>query len=79
VPQALEHPQMRARGSVLTHDHRSAGKVQTIASPVRLDDWPPLEVSAPPLLGQHTREVLAAEVGLSEAEIEALVQGKVVS
>ena len=84
VPQALEHPQVRARGSVLEHDHPTAGTVQTIASPVRLDDWPPIEVSAPPLLGEHTREVLASELGFSEREIDELiasgaVQGRTVS
>jgi formyl-CoA transferase len=79
VPQALEHPQMRARGSVLSHHHPLAGTVQTIASPVRLDGWPPLEVSAPPLLGEHTREVLSQVLGLADSEIDALIQGKIVS
>jgi crotonobetainyl-CoA:carnitine CoA-transferase CaiB-like acyl-CoA transferase len=79
VPQAIEHPQMRARASVLEHAHPVAGKVRTIASPVRLDDQPPQSVSPPPLLGQHTREILAQELGLNIEEIEQLLTAGAVS
>jgi formyl-CoA transferase len=79
VPRAIEHPQMRARGSVLEHDHPKAGRIRTIASPIRMDGWPPLDVSPPPLLGEHTRQVLASELGLTNEEIDALVEARIVA
>jgi crotonobetainyl-CoA:carnitine CoA-transferase CaiB-like acyl-CoA transferase len=53
----------------VTVDHPSAGTLDLIRSPIRTEGMRPPE--APPLLGQHTSEVLA-EMGLDAAEIEAL-------
>lgn len=79
LPEALEHPQLAARGSILTHEHPVAGRVRTIASPVRMDSQPPAQAPAPPLLGQHTRVVLEQELGLSRGELDALFAEGVLS
>jgi crotonobetainyl-CoA:carnitine CoA-transferase CaiB-like acyl-CoA transferase len=47
------------------------------AWPVRIDGKPP-RVSASPVLGQHTKDVLTAWLGLSEAEVEQLRSDSVV-
>lgn len=71
VSEALAHPQVATRGTVLSHPHPKAGVVRTIASPVRLDGNEPNAGRAPPLLGEHTRELLA-RFGYSPDEISAL-------
>lgn len=78
VAHALSHPQLRARGTVLSHEHPVAGEVKSVASPVRFDEWPPHEVEAPPRLGQHTRGVLEDWLGLSSPQIDDLVRDGVV-
>lgn len=78
VAAALSHPQLKARGSVLTHHHPLAGEVKSVASPVRFDEWPPYDVTPPPLLGEHTRTVLTGWLGLSEVEVDDLVASQVV-
>jgi crotonobetainyl-CoA:carnitine CoA-transferase CaiB-like acyl-CoA transferase len=50
-------------------EHPTIGSLQLIGSPIRTDGMP--APTAPPLLGQHTAEVLR-ECGVADAEIEAL-------
>lgn len=52
--------------------HASAGDVPTVANPVRFSATPVTYRNAPPLLGEHTAEILSKELGLSDDEIEAL-------
>ena len=63
---------LRARGMVAEMAHPSAGIVKGIKSPVHLSETPLDGYAAPPVLGQHTRQVLAEVLGYSEAEIDAL-------
>jgi crotonobetainyl-CoA:carnitine CoA-transferase CaiB-like acyl-CoA transferase len=65
-------PQMIARNNVVELDHASGAKVKMIANPVRLSETPADYRRAPPLLGQHTDEVLADWLGLDEAALAAL-------
>jgi crotonobetainyl-CoA:carnitine CoA-transferase CaiB-like acyl-CoA transferase len=53
----------------VTVQHPTIGALPLIGSPIRTDGMP--APSAPPLLGQHTREVLA-EIGVSDDELAAL-------
>ena len=46
--------------------------MDVIANPVRLSETPVDYRLPPPLLGQHTDEVLAERLGLGEAELKAL-------
>jgi crotonobetainyl-CoA:carnitine CoA-transferase CaiB-like acyl-CoA transferase len=46
--------------------------VPVVANPVRFSTTPVEYRSAPPLLGEHTVEVLREELGYSDAEIAAL-------
>ena len=62
---------------VPTVDHPVAGKVQTIGLPIKFIGTPGKVASPAPLFGQHTAEVLA-ELGYTEAEIEALAAGNAV-
>jgi crotonobetainyl-CoA:carnitine CoA-transferase CaiB-like acyl-CoA transferase len=67
-----QHPQTIARAMVPIVQHRVAGAVQTIGLPVKFSETPGKVAKAAPLLGQHTRDVLA-EVGYSSAEIDNLI------
>ena len=65
--EAARHPHNRARGTYLTD---AAGAIQAAPAP-RFTTTPTVEPAAAPIIGAHTREVLA-ELGLPEAEIDAL-------
>ena len=70
------HPQTIAREMVPTVAHPTAGPMQTIGLPVKFSATPGGVLSAAPLFGQHTREVLG-EVGYRTVEIDALLAAKV--
>jgi len=75
LDQVYEDPQVLARGMRRELPHPTAGTVPVAASPLKLSGSPVQYRHAPPLLGQHTRQVLAERLGLSDAEIDALAQG----
>jgi formyl-CoA transferase len=63
-------PSLRASGTIVEVDHKERGKYLTVGSPIKFSDLKP-EITASPLLGEHTDEVLAA-LGYSRAEIASL-------
>ncbi|HEX8229012.1 MAG TPA: CoA transferase [Chloroflexia bacterium] len=63
VAQALSHPQVAAREMVHEVAHPGIGAVKMVASPLKLSSTPPTIRRHPPLLGEHTVEVLE-ELGL---------------
>ena len=69
--EALLSPEAADRGLVFGIPHPTAGLAPAIAQPFRLSETP-CRYEAPPLLGQHTREVLEDLLGYDPARIEAL-------
>jgi crotonobetainyl-CoA:carnitine CoA-transferase CaiB-like acyl-CoA transferase len=67
-------PQTLAREMVVELEHPRAGRTRTLGLPIKLSASPGKVARPAPLLGQHTREVLA-EFGFSSEEIEALLAG----
>jgi crotonobetainyl-CoA:carnitine CoA-transferase CaiB-like acyl-CoA transferase len=65
-------PQVRARGMALHLPHERLGEVPQVANPMRLSATPPAYRRAPPLLGEHTAEVLREVLGMDEAEVTEL-------
>jgi crotonobetainyl-CoA:carnitine CoA-transferase CaiB-like acyl-CoA transferase len=59
VGEALRSPEAAARSMVKTVQHPTIGQLQLVASPLHLSGTPVREPAAPPLLGEHTTEVLA--------------------
>jgi crotonobetainyl-CoA:carnitine CoA-transferase CaiB-like acyl-CoA transferase len=53
-------------------EHPLAGTVPQVAVPIGMSATPPGSALAPPLLGQHTREVLRERLGMDDVEIERL-------
>ncbi len=72
VGQALAHPQVTHRGMVVEVPHPTAGSVRVVGPPVILSDTPADVRSHPPLLGEHTDEVLRERLGLSGEAIAQL-------
>lgn len=63
VAEALAHPQLAARGSIVTHAHETAGEVRSIRSPVVLDGARLAAPTPPPRLGEH-HEAVFRSLGL---------------
>jgi crotonobetainyl-CoA:carnitine CoA-transferase CaiB-like acyl-CoA transferase len=78
ISEALESEEVRARGIVREVDHPTAGPLPLIASPLRLTGTPVAPPTPPPLLGQHTDEVLGHLLGLGSPEIAALREARVI-
>jgi crotonobetainyl-CoA:carnitine CoA-transferase CaiB-like acyl-CoA transferase len=72
VAQVFEEPQVKARNVKLELEHPVAGRLPTVASPMRFSATPVEHRLAPPVLGQHTDEVLRGLLRLSDAEIARL-------
>lgn len=78
LAQVFADPQVVARGMALTLPHALAGSVPQVASPIRLSESPVEYRHAPPLLGEHTEQVLAEVLQLSARDIAGLRQNGVV-
>ena len=72
VAQVFEEPQVKARGIKVEVDHPVAGKLPTVASPMRFSATPVEYKLAPPVLGQHTEEILRGLLQLDDAAIAKL-------
>ena len=71
IDQVFEDPQVQHRGMRVAMQHPS-GPLSLLASPMRFGDTPVRYELPPPLLGQHTGEVLQQTLGLSADEVQAL-------
>ena len=72
LAEVFTDPQVRGRGMVHRWEHPLAGALDLVASPLKLSGTPVRTDIPPPLLGQHTGQVLAEVLGWDAGRIEAL-------
>jgi formyl-CoA transferase len=78
IDQVFNAPQVRHREMLMEVDHPTAGTVRMAGIPVKFSATPASVRLPPPLLGQHTEEVLASWLGMGDKEIAELKRKSVV-
>ncbi len=71
LAEAFADPQVQARGMTVAMDHPLSDTLRLVASPMKLSATPITYRHAPPLLGQHTEQILQ-EAGCTPEQIERL-------
>jgi crotonobetainyl-CoA:carnitine CoA-transferase CaiB-like acyl-CoA transferase len=72
IDQVFQDPQVLAREMLVTCEHPKCGTLKMIGDPVKLTPKPAPGITPPPLLGQHTAEVLGELLGYDAAQVAAL-------
>jgi len=78
VAEALAEPQTAARQMIETVEHPAIGALKLLGMPYKFSGTPATVRRPPPLLGEHTEEILTEELGLDKAAIAALREAKVI-
>jgi crotonobetainyl-CoA:carnitine CoA-transferase CaiB-like acyl-CoA transferase len=78
VGEVLKDPQLAARAMIQQVEHAALGAVSVLGVPIKLSDSPGEVRTAPPVLGQHTEQILRGELGLEDEEIQTLRQARVI-
>lgn len=77
IDQVLKHPQVIAREMMIDIEHPNVPNLKVPAFPVKFSETKPLVRYAPPLLGEHSEEVLRS-IGYSDEKIRELIENKVI-
>jgi len=72
VAEALDSEQVSARGLLLEVEHPKLGTRRFVGSPIDLDGAGRGSLRPPPLLGEHTDEVLAERLGFGPEDVRSL-------
>jgi crotonobetainyl-CoA:carnitine CoA-transferase CaiB-like acyl-CoA transferase len=72
LAEVFADPHVQARQMVLEMEHATGGPMKMIANPVKLSETPADYRLPPPVLGQHTDQVLSGKLGLDAAALAAL-------
>jgi CoA:oxalate CoA-transferase len=72
IEQAINDEQVRHRNMLVAVPHPNGGSVEVPGNPIKLSEVTSEEFLAPPLLGEHTKEVLNEWLGYSDEDLESL-------
>ena len=72
IDEVFENPQVVERKMRVELEHERLGTISMVANPIKYSRTPLEYRMPPPMLGQHTRDVLSSVLGLDEAEIARL-------
>jgi crotonobetainyl-CoA:carnitine CoA-transferase CaiB-like acyl-CoA transferase len=73
VSEAVSDAQTRARGLIVQIEHPAMGTVKSIANPIRFSNTPVSYRLPPPLLGEHTGEILQS-LGYTDEEMKSMAR-----
>ncbi len=77
LEEVFQDPQVREYGFPIEVEHPKMGKMRMLGSAIELSRTPPKIKSAPPILGEHTEEILR-EFGYDENAIARLRNAKII-
>ncbi|MGG1677359.1 CaiB/BaiF CoA transferase family protein [Neobacillus sp. NRS-1170] len=77
IDQVVNHPQVKAREMIIEVEHPNVHNLKMPGFPVKLSETPASLKKHPPLLGEHTEEVLD-QLGFSAEQIEELKRKRVI-
>jgi len=78
IDRVFADPQVLARQMLVEMEHPKVGKFKLVGSPLKLSQTPVQYRIPPPLLGEHTEEVLGNILGYDKETIARLKTGKVI-
>ncbi len=78
VAEAFADPQTQAREMIATVEHPTVGDLKLVGFPYKFSGTPAAVRRPPPMLGEHTDEILREELGLDVAVIAALRRDRVI-
>ena len=79
IDETVKDPHLAARNMFIDLQHPLAGKVRTVNNPIKFSLTPVERKTAAPTLGQHSKEILSRVLGLSEDQIQELINNGVVA
>jgi len=74
VDKTFSDPQVISRNMIVETDHPLLGKINLVGNPMKLSSVEKENFKPPPLLGEHTMEVLTGLLGLSTEKVEKILQ-----
>jgi len=78
VDEVLTNEHVLARGMVCEFEHPHIGGFKALPVPFKFEGFDDPSLGRPPLLGEHTDEVLAGRLGMGPEEIQALRERKAI-
>ncbi|HRK90970.1 MAG TPA: CoA transferase, partial [Anaerolineales bacterium] len=72
--QVFAMPHVQEREMLVQMEHPTIGALPLVASPLKMDGTPVAYRRPPPLMGQHTSEVLQNVLGFSEVKVKELAE-----
>jgi crotonobetainyl-CoA:carnitine CoA-transferase CaiB-like acyl-CoA transferase len=76
--EVFNDPQVRERQMVQSWEHPHAANIELVASPIKLSETPVQKKNPPPLLGQHTNEVLRELLQMDDSQIAELKSNQII-
>jgi crotonobetainyl-CoA:carnitine CoA-transferase CaiB-like acyl-CoA transferase len=69
LPEVVECPHIKSRQMLVEAEHPVVGHTKYVGNPIKMSDYPNPIFTPPPLLGEHTEQVLSSILGMTSAEM----------
>ena len=78
LEQAINDEQIRYRKMIVDVPHPEGGSVKVPGNPIKLSSLTDEQFTAPPLLGEHTKDILDKWLNLAEEELVELEKQEII-